>query len=121
MGLLDSLATWLGLKQRQAKVICVGLDNSGKSSIINYLKPETVSFTSDCEGSLSTHEATSSYNRIFITITVKDMYPLCGVICNLSLPTDKGTLCGAHYRVQCRGLQARQVCASRKDVHHAVL
>ena len=43
MGLLDSLATWLGLKQRQAKVICVGLDNSGKSTIINHLKPESVS------------------------------------------------------------------------------
>ena len=43
MGLLDSLAIWLGLKQRQAKVICVGLDNSGKSTIINYLKPESVS------------------------------------------------------------------------------
>ena len=43
MGLLDSLATWLGFKQRQAKVICVGLDNSGKSTIINHLKPETVS------------------------------------------------------------------------------
>ena len=42
MGLLDTLATWLGLKQRQAKVICVGLDNSGKSTIINHLKPETV-------------------------------------------------------------------------------
>ena len=43
MGLFDSLATWLGLKQRQAKVICVGLDNSGKSTIINRLKPDTVS------------------------------------------------------------------------------
>ena len=43
MGLLDSLATWLGLKQKQAKVICVGLDNSGKSTIINHLKPESVS------------------------------------------------------------------------------
>ena len=43
MGLLDSLATWLGLKQKQAKVICVGLDNSGKSTIMNHLKPESVS------------------------------------------------------------------------------
>ncbi len=42
MGFLDSLAKWLGLRKRQAKVLCVGLDNSGKTTIINKLKPEMV-------------------------------------------------------------------------------
>lgn len=42
MGLFDALARWLGLKKREAKVLCVGLDNSGKTTIINKLKPEMV-------------------------------------------------------------------------------
>lgn len=43
MGFFDNLMTWLGLKKKQAKVLCVGLDNSGKTTIINKLKPESVS------------------------------------------------------------------------------
>ncbi len=43
MGLFDSFMTWLGLKKREVKVICVGLDNSGKTTILNRLKPEGVS------------------------------------------------------------------------------
>lgn len=43
MGFLDSLVTWLGLKNREARVLCVGLDNSGKTTLINQLKPESVS------------------------------------------------------------------------------
>jgi len=42
MGLFDALANWLGLKRKKAKVICVGLDNSGKTTIINKMKPATV-------------------------------------------------------------------------------
>ena len=42
MGLFDTLANWLGLRRKQAKVICVGLDNSGKTTIINKMKPEMV-------------------------------------------------------------------------------
>ena len=42
MGFFDTLANWLGMKRKQAKVLCVGLDNSGKTTIINKLKPETV-------------------------------------------------------------------------------
>ncbi|XP_069049901.1 ADP-ribosylation factor-like protein 6 isoform X2 [Lepisosteus oculatus] len=40
MGLFDKLTVWLGLKKRQVNVLCVGLDNSGKSTILNQLKPE---------------------------------------------------------------------------------
>ncbi|XP_007889237.1 ADP-ribosylation factor-like protein 6 [Callorhinchus milii] len=40
MGLFDKLAGWLGLKRREVNVLCLGLDNSGKSTIIDQLKPE---------------------------------------------------------------------------------
>eukprot|EP00064_Thunnus_orientalis_P015446 superscaffoldBa00002862_g15498 len=38
MGLFDKLAGWLGLK-KEVNVLCLGLDNSGKTTIINQLKP----------------------------------------------------------------------------------
>jgi len=39
MGLLDSFIEWLGLRRREVSVLVVGLDNSGKSSLLNYLRP----------------------------------------------------------------------------------
>lgn len=42
MGIFDSFARWLGLKKKTAAVLCIGLDNSGKSTIINKLKPSQV-------------------------------------------------------------------------------
>lgn len=39
MGLFDKLAGWLGLKRKEVNVLCLGLDNSGKTTIINQLKP----------------------------------------------------------------------------------
>lgn len=41
MGLFDKLAGWLGLK-KEVNVLCLGLDNSGKTTIINQLKPSNV-------------------------------------------------------------------------------
>ncbi|KAF4106580.1 hypothetical protein G5714_012570 [Onychostoma macrolepis] len=38
-GLFDKLAGWLGLKKKEVNVLCLGLDNSGKTTIINQLKP----------------------------------------------------------------------------------
>uniref|UniRef100_A0A3P8XQ27 ADP-ribosylation factor-like protein 6 n=1 Tax=Esox lucius TaxID=8010 RepID=A0A3P8XQ27_ESOLU len=43
MGLFDKLAGWLGLKKKEVNVLCLGLDNSGKTTIINQLKPTNVS------------------------------------------------------------------------------
>lgn len=42
MGILDTLARWFGIKKREANILVVGLDNSGKSTILNYLKPPEV-------------------------------------------------------------------------------
>jgi ADP-ribosylation factor-like protein 6 len=39
MGVLDSLIEWLGLGRRDVNVLVVGLDNSGKSSLLNFLRP----------------------------------------------------------------------------------
>ncbi|XP_076447731.1 ADP-ribosylation factor-like protein 6 [Babylonia areolata] len=39
MGFFDTLATWLGMKKKEVSVLVVGLDNSGKTTIINHFKP----------------------------------------------------------------------------------
>ncbi|XP_041663712.1 ADP-ribosylation factor-like protein 6 [Cheilinus undulatus] len=39
MGLLDKLSGWLSLRKKEVNVLCLGLDNSGKTTIINQLKP----------------------------------------------------------------------------------
>lgn len=40
MGLLDSLIEWLGLSRREVNVLVVGLDNSGKTSLLKFLRPQ---------------------------------------------------------------------------------
>lgn len=40
MGLLDALIEWLGFGKREVSVLVVGLDNSGKSSLLNFLLPQ---------------------------------------------------------------------------------
>ena len=42
MGLFDKFASWFGLKKKEFNIICLGLDNSGKTTIINKLKPDRV-------------------------------------------------------------------------------
>lgn len=39
MGIFNTLSSWLGMKKKEAQVLVVGLDNSGKSTILNQLKP----------------------------------------------------------------------------------
>ncbi len=40
MGIFDKLANLLGLKKREVNVLVVGLDNSGKSTLLNHFKSE---------------------------------------------------------------------------------
>jgi len=40
MGILDKFTSLFAPRKSKVRVICVGLDNSGKSTVINYLKPK---------------------------------------------------------------------------------
>ena len=40
MGFFDKLASFLGLKRCECNVLVVGLDNSGKTTILNHFKPD---------------------------------------------------------------------------------
>lgn len=40
MGFFDRLANFLGLKKKECNVLIVGLDNSGKTTLLNHFKPE---------------------------------------------------------------------------------
>ena len=42
MGILDKFTSLFAPRKSKVRVICVGLDNSGKSTVINYLKPKKV-------------------------------------------------------------------------------
>ena len=42
MGLFKRLKQLLGVEAKKVTIICVGLDNSGKSTIISFLKPKKV-------------------------------------------------------------------------------
>jgi len=39
MGIFGQLSNWLGISKKEAKILVIGLDNSGKSTILNHLKP----------------------------------------------------------------------------------
>ena len=43
MGLFSALVSYLR-GRKGAKVICVGLDNSGKTTLLNHLKPDEVCY-----------------------------------------------------------------------------
>lgn len=45
MGLFSALFGKLGVSKKKVKVLCVGLDNSGKSTVINQLKPKKLATT----------------------------------------------------------------------------
>ena len=42
MGFMDKLFGWLKSKKKEARILCVGLDNSGKTTIINQLKSQNL-------------------------------------------------------------------------------
>uniref|UniRef100_A0A915CDJ6 Uncharacterized protein n=1 Tax=Parascaris univalens TaxID=6257 RepID=A0A915CDJ6_PARUN len=39
MGLLNQLSTIFGMSKKQVNILVLGLDNSGKTTILNQLKP----------------------------------------------------------------------------------
>jgi ADP-ribosylation factor-like protein 6 len=45
MGFWDKLVNLLGLKKKEVNILVVGLNNSGKSTIINHLKNEEEKLT----------------------------------------------------------------------------
>ena len=40
MGLFDKLVSVFSLKKKECNVLIVGLDNSGKSTLLNHFKPD---------------------------------------------------------------------------------
>ena len=40
MGFLDRLVSFLGLRKKEVNVLVVGLDNSGKSTLLNHFKAD---------------------------------------------------------------------------------
>lgn len=42
MGVFSKIAKMLGMGKKECAIIVVGLDNSGKSTLLNYLKPKKV-------------------------------------------------------------------------------
>jgi ADP-ribosylation factor-like protein 6 len=44
MGFFDMIASVFGMNKREAKILVIGLDNSGKSTLINHLKSSTSTF-----------------------------------------------------------------------------
>lgn len=47
MGLLDKLIGALGLKKKEARILVLGLNNSGKSTLLNQLKSEDSKCSND--------------------------------------------------------------------------
>ncbi|KAL0491825.1 ADP-ribosylation factor-like protein [Acrasis kona] len=69
MGLLDKLFVAVGFKKRKVKIICCGLDNSGKSTIINKLNPKKIDKPVDPTVGFSVEE----FEKNQIQMTVFDM------------------------------------------------
>jgi ADP-ribosylation factor-like protein 6 len=42
MGLFDMISSAFGVGRKEARILVVGLDNSGKTTLINHLKPKKV-------------------------------------------------------------------------------
>ena len=39
MGFFDKLVSLFGIKKKECRVVVVGLDNSGKTTVLNHFKP----------------------------------------------------------------------------------
>ena len=59
MGFFQMIESAFGLSKKSARILVIGLDNSGKSTIIHHLKPKKVIeiyATFELENALSTRE-----------------------------------------------------------------
>jgi GTPase SAR1 family protein len=45
MGLFDMLSNAFGMGRKEARILVIGLDNSGKTTLINHLKPKKVNLS----------------------------------------------------------------------------
>ena len=70
MGLIARLLDAIGFAKPQCKVLCVGLDNSGKSTVIQHLKPKKVALT---EVTPTVGFNVEQFSRSSINFTVFDM------------------------------------------------
>jgi GTPase SAR1 family protein len=43
MGLFEMISSAFGLNRKEARILVIGLDNSGKTTLIHHLKPKKVS------------------------------------------------------------------------------
>ncbi|XP_076819329.1 ADP-ribosylation factor-like protein 6 [Clavelina lepadiformis] len=66
MGWLEKLANWLQVRKKEASILCIGLDNSGKSTIINKLKPANARIE-DVVPTVGFNVETFSTGKLFVT------------------------------------------------------
>jgi hypothetical protein len=79
MGIFKRFFEMLGVSKPQAKIIVIGLDNSGKTTIINKLKPKKVTLSSLCIVSVSSVNCcfdASRCSRSFVTLVICGFRPL---------------------------------------------
>jgi ADP-ribosylation factor-like protein 6 len=94
MGLFDKLANILGLKKKECNVLVVGLDNSGKSTVLNHFKPDdekhhdivpTVGFSVEkFKSKIRVFNSCSSNAQIIIKLGNKHTSLLCMILTHLS-------------------------------------
>jgi len=71
MGILQRLLDAIGFAKPQCKVLCVGLDNSGKSTVIQHLKPDKKNALKEVTPTVGFN--VEQFSRSSIDFTVFDM------------------------------------------------
>lgn len=95
MGFLDRLSSVLGLRKKECNVLVVGLDNSGKSTLLNHFKPEeqqnanivpTVGFNVEkfksklCLFGTTAHTPSSAwYGQVNVLLFISGSFKLCPI------------------------------------------
>ena len=71
MGLLQMIANAFGFSRRQARVLVIGLDNSGKTTLINHLNPTKKSVSAEVTPTVGFQ--VEEFTKGSINFTVYDM------------------------------------------------